>query len=126
MEAECTECATAFVIPTLESLEQPVEPTSDAIQQSTEPEQASEIEPEINSADDMADTGTVKIDRASIGMLPDVADQFKVDLGTMESNPGIDMSTDNTSEEAEESQSDDIPDLEIPPKPQKKWWQFWK
>jgi len=126
MEAECTECATAFVIPTLESLEQPVEPTSDAIQEPTEQEPVPDAEPESDNSDDMADTGTVKIDRASIGMLPDVADQFKVDLETMESSPGIDMSTVNTTEKAEESQSDDISSLDIPPKPQKKWWQFWK
>lgn len=117
MDAECTECAAAFTLPTLEELEQPAEEAAPAPQPAAEPEP---VEESANDTNAMADTGTVKIDRASIGMIPDVADQFKVDFETAYSK------TEPEKQEKAVEEVDVEPELEMPPKPVKKWWQFWK
>lgn len=124
-QAECTECSATFVLPTLEEVEA-----------------AGSVHEVSNDDGEMAETGTVKIDRASIGMIPDVADQFKLDFGTMNTEPKLDLpkndmkkgpSRTNGSSKSKKSKkfskqpkSSRSSRPKTPPKPKKKWWQFWK
>ena len=94
MQAECTECSVTFTLPTLE---------------------AETVEPEVTEDQNpMEATGTVKIDRSTIGMIPDVADQFKLDFETTDSNKNIQLP------------EEDVADYDYTSQTQKKWWQFWK
>ena len=118
--AECTECSQVFALPSTDEVQAAIDGQASAGNEV--PEQAPT--PVEEEEDSMTETGTVKIDRASIGMIPDVSDQFKVDFATMDSNPSIDAP--KRTEEPEALNSDDISDLDIPARPTKKWWQFWK
>ena len=128
LQAECTECSKLFVLPSLEEIQATETTPSEEVAPSVEEEVAEapseeatpSVEEEAVVEEEMAETGTVKIDRSSIGMIPDLKDQFKLDFGTMDSTPNIDSPARSTED------SSDTDEFEIPPMPQKKWWQFWK
>ena len=65
--AECAECNSTFVLPSLEEFQSAVSATCVI--------NTNEIFAE-EEANAMEETGTVKIDRASIGMIPEIKDAF--------------------------------------------------
>ena len=69
--AECAECDSAFVLPTQAEFE--------AAMSATCVIDTTELVESQSEHNDMEDTGTVKIDRASIGMIPDLKESFDFD-----------------------------------------------
>lgn len=120
LSAECTECGAQFVLPTLEE----VQSNKSEEQEVSAPQQATT---EDNSEDEaMQETGTIKIERSSIGMIPELQEQFKMDLGVSSSPKSSSAKKKFTTTKKEET-SDKAPSTpKEAPKKKKKWWQFWK
>ena len=118
---ECTECCAIFEIPMTETARQMKKTDTGTIQ--------------VKKAEASEGTNTVKLSRASIGMVPDIKDSFKFDVvdaaPATSSTPASSsnsmtksktLSKKRTTTRTRTSQRKSTP----PPKPKKKWWQFWK
>ncbi len=105
---ECTECSVIFEIPKLDGgaeEENLIDTDSGTVK--------------TVAADDQGATNTVKLSRNSIGMVPDVKDSFNFDVVEKPSeNKKKTFSTRRGMSKAKRPSAR--------PKPQKKWWQFWK
>lgn len=141
---ECTECGTTFEIPMLEEIEHG----------DFEKTETGTIQVEEGDYEDTP-TNTVKLSRSSIGMIPDVRSEFKLEKSRNTSRRSSFESRKNLrtelEEEGEEEEVEEIeaaspkngtrstksfkkppPKKKAPPppdKPKKKWWQFflfWK
>jgi hypothetical protein len=144
---ECTECGSTFIIPQLPGAAPPPQPVEyqEETAQETVPEYTNTDTQTSNDMaktamgieldDDEGPTNTVKLSRSSIGMMPDVDDNFSVNV----------VNRDRSTKAPEITESEFAP----PPtatkkspkktftnaktkkkfeskKPKKKWWQFWK
>lgn len=143
---ECTECGAIFMIPAPQpavTIPQPAAApapspteTAKAMQPQRPPQSAAQAAEKIDPADvDGGPTHTVKLSRASIGMLPDVNDQFSVDV--VKNNDTDKMKAANypqpgsnkmTNTKVKKTLTNIKPKAKFAPapKPTKKWWQFWK
>jgi hypothetical protein len=79
-------------------------------------------------------TNTVKLSRSSIGMMPDVDDNFSVDVVNKDSSQdptermeAVDTPPQTKKKSPKKTFSNVKPKKKFEPrKPKKKWWQFWK
>ena len=141
---ECTECGAIFIIPAPQPVTNSPKPTAVPVPSPTDtapsmpavqptPQAAEQIDP----ADvDGGPTHTVKLSRASIGMLPDVNDQFSVDV--VKNNDTDKMKSSNfpqpgsnkmTNTKVRKTITNIKPKAKFTPARKaapKKWWQFWK
>ncbi|OGV38685.1 MAG: hypothetical protein A2020_03940 [Lentisphaerae bacterium GWF2_45_14] len=129
--AECTECGAIFTITSPQS--SPVPPQQSPAAATTAP--VNEQPQAATKMDgDGGPTNTVKLSRASIGMLPDVNDQFRIDVIKNDTDrmktsdfpqPGTGKMT---STKVRKTLTNIRPKAKFapPPRPTKKWWQFWK
>ena len=138
---ECTECGAIFIIPAPQPVSSPQAapaptPSPTETAKSIPPQAVPQAAEKIDPADvDGGPTHTVKLSRASIGMLPDVNDQFKVDV--VKNNDTDKMKSANyqqpgsnkmTNTKVKKTITNIKPKAKFTPvpKPTKKWWQFWK
>jgi hypothetical protein len=130
---ECTECGAIFEIPIVDedfASQSPDETSSDneVNKSDTGVFKASEIQADEG-------TNTVKLSRTSIGMVPDVKDNFSFDVvkqptKTGEVNPnrrtqGISNTKKSFKKPTSPPSRTQASRSRIQRKPQKKWWQFW-
>lgn len=152
---ECTECGSTFLIPAPSQPAPAPEPPPAAVPEESVENAPSAPPPEpaytntdtsassdmaktamgIELDDDEGPTNTVKLSRSSIGMVPDVDDNFSVDVinrdksreetERMESAPSPPPTS--TKKSPKKTFTNVKPKKKFEPrKPKKKWWQFWK
>jgi hypothetical protein len=116
---ECTECDAIFEIPRVDNLDSGDLDTTDtgAIK--------------VQESGDADNTNTVKLSRTSIGMVPDVKDNFNFDVVKQQpevSKPAPSASGKKNFKRNTQTRSRPRPSSrkKTPPKPKKQWWQFWK
>jgi hypothetical protein len=148
---ECTECGATFVIPEPTETAPAQEPSDARPTPSTEEQPPSEEQAPAESQEVSTDTAagivydieeegptnTVKLSRASIGMLPDVDDQFNVNVVNKEEKPAPPQApapspmSSTKIKNPRKTFKNVKPKAKFAPKPRKKkkWWQsifFWK
>jgi hypothetical protein len=113
---ECTECGSIFQIPKMEAIEHGDVQKTDT----------GSIK--VSKAHEGA-TNTVKLSRASIGMVPDVKDTFKREAVRANHKTQYGMSTSKRVRGSGTTTGAAFPQQVPPPKPKKSFWQmlmFWK